>query len=84
MAEVNDTLKADAALQERLRVATDEYIETRDRIERLDQKGHPGGGPDRVKCLHAHTAHALITDKNPIGQMVLDKLRWEDPIDPCV
>ena len=84
MAEVNDALEADGALREQLRAATDEYIESRDRLEPLGQRGHPGGGPDRVKCLHAHAAHALITGNNPIGRMVLDKLQWEDPNDPCV
>lgn len=84
MAGVNETLEGDTTLRDQLGAATDEYIKRRDLIERLDQLGHPGGGPDRVKCLHAHTAHALVTGDNPIGLMVLNKLRWEDPIDPCV
>jgi hypothetical protein len=84
MAEVNEKLADEATLRKALETATAGYVARRDLIEPLDQSGHPGGGPDRVKCLHAHTAHALVAGDNPIGSLVLQKLEWEDPAEPCV
>ncbi|HEX2150008.1 MAG TPA: DUF501 domain-containing protein, partial [Actinomycetota bacterium] len=42
------------------------------------------GGPDRVKCLHAHTGHHLVEGDNPVGAEVLRELGWHDPTRPCV
>jgi len=51
------------------------------------RRGHPGGGGTvggRVKCLHAHTAHQLVTGDNPAGAAVVAHLEWVDPATPCV
>jgi uncharacterized protein len=63
--------------------ATERYIERRDGLEMLGDAAHPGGFP-RIKCLHAHVAHQLITGDNPVGKATLDELSWEDPSTPCV
>lgn len=81
---MNEQLDSGEALRKELERATESYIEQRDRLDRLGQSNHPGGGPDRVKCLHAHTAQQLVLGDNPIGRIVLSELGWQDPTDPCV
>lgn len=83
MASVNARLSTDSAMREALITSTNAYVAKRDEIESLGAVGHPGGGPDRVKCLHAHTAHTLITGDNPVGEATLEHLRWSEPQNPC-
>lgn len=84
MASFNERLARDPDLQESLRRCAEDYLARRDALGRLESRGHPGGGPTRVKCLHAHTAHHLITGDDPAGKQCLDELGWEDPATPCV
>lgn len=90
MAAVNDRLKTDEAMRASLEKSILAYLEARDRVHPLGKSGHPGGGAInregnmRVKCLHAHLAHHLITNDNPVGEAVLRELNWADPSTPCV
>ncbi len=84
MATLNERLTIDRTFHEALVESTGAYLESRDRLEPLQSGGHPGGGPDRIKCLHAHTAHHLITRDNPAGEEVLRTLAWVEPETPCV
>jgi uncharacterized protein len=84
MAGFNKRLREDHDLHQALELSIAAYIEARDRREPLGSATHPGGGPDRVKCLHAHTAHHLVTGANAAGAAVLEELAWTDPERPCV
>lgn len=84
MSTLNERLSADLAFHAALAKSTRAYLETRDRLEPLQSGGHPGGGPDRIKCLHAHAAHHLVTEDNPVGEHVLRTLAWVEPESPCV
>jgi uncharacterized protein len=84
MAALNRRLVEDPGFHEALRRSTDAYVAKRNALDVLGPTAHPGGGPDRVKCLHAHTAHQLVEDDNPVGAEVLKQLGWEDPTRPCV
>lgn len=94
MAAFNARLALEPALSEALAACTADYAARRDRIDPLEEpagslpRAHPGGGGargrgDRIKCLHAHTAHQLITGDNPAGAAVLEELAWVDPATPC-
>lgn len=83
MAKMNSSLASDTQLRLALQKSIDRYVAMRDEIEPLGAKGHPGGGPDRVKCLHAHVAHHLMTGDNPVGEAALAELAWQDPEAPC-
>lgn len=84
MAALTERLGSDEVLHKRLADAIDRYRARRDAHERLeDQGGPPGGGPDRVKCLHAHVAHALSDPPNPIGALTLAATGWPDCVEPC-
>lgn len=84
MASLNDRLATDEALRERLGDAVTAYATARDSHARLDPPpAPPGGGPERVKCLHAHTAHHLV-DRNPVGALVLSQAGFPDCRLPCV
>ncbi len=52
-------------------------IERRDFHESSPARRTPGGGPDRVKCLHAHVRHQFAGGENPIGA-----LAWPRPAGP--
>lgn len=84
MADLNRRLAEEPPLREAMRRSTEAYVAERDGLEQLGSATHPGGGPDRVKCLHAHTAHHLVRGDNPAGAEVLRELAWEDPEKPCV
>jgi hypothetical protein len=72
-------------VRERLVVAMERYKEGRDRMARIEESGAPpGGGPDKVKCLHAHTAHELAEPGNPVGALTLERTGWPDCRLPCV
>jgi uncharacterized protein len=84
MGTLNERLSSDHTLHSALMNSTRAYLERRNRLEPLNSSVHPGGGPDRVKCLHAHTAHQLVTGDNPVGQETLGALGWTDPEIPCI
>jgi hypothetical protein len=85
MRELGEELVHDRELRGRFVHALDAYRARRDRHERIeDAGGPPGGGPDRVKCLHAHVAHELAAPPNPIGARALARAGWPDCIAPCV
>jgi len=84
MAELNRRLQQDPDLHRALELSTAEYVRRRDELEPLGRRSHPGGGPDKVKCLHAHTAHHLVSGDNPVGEAVLAELAWVDPEQSCV
>ena len=80
-----------AELAEALQDSTAAYVARREGLEPGGgppvRQGHPGGGGTvggRVKCLHAHIAHHLVTGDNPAGAAVLTHLAWVDPGTPCV
>lgn len=84
MEQINGRLGSDEALKDRLRAATDAYKEARDSHEVLEPApAPPGGGPDRVKCLHSHTAHQLAAS-NPVGALVLSQTGFPDCRLACV
>lgn len=83
MAGLNERLAGDDALRAALGRSIERYVERRDVLEPLGRGGHPGGGPARVKCLHAHTAHHLVTGDNPVGEAVLAHVGWAEPEEPC-
>lgn len=85
MAKLTQRLEHDAALKERFRAAIAAYRARRDAHERIDDSGSPpGGGPDRVKCLHAHVAHELSAPPNPIGALALAQTGFPDCRVACV
>lgn len=84
MGTLNERLAGDEELRGSLAAAIQGYEKARDVLETAGLKGHPGGGPGRIKCLHAHTAHQLLTADNPVGKAVLEELNWSDPANPCL
>lgn len=84
MATMNERLAEDAELRGVLAAAIRDYEKARDALGGTGLKGHPGGGPGRIKCLHAHTAQHLLTAANPVGKAVLEELNWTDPAKPCI
>jgi hypothetical protein len=85
MAEMTDRLQRDRPLRERLAAAIDRYGARRDEhLVIKDSGGPPGGGPGRVKCLHAHLAHELADPPNPVGALTLAATGWPDCVSPCV
>lgn len=78
-------LTAEPGLRERLASALERYRARRDAHEVITESGGPpGGGPERVKCLHSHAAHELASPPNPIGSLALADVGWPDCIRPCV
>jgi uncharacterized protein len=72
-------------LRDRLAAAIDRYIAGRDEMAEIEDSGAPpGGGPDKVKCLHAHTAHELAEPGNPVGALMMERVGWPDCRVPCV
>jgi uncharacterized protein len=84
MARLTERLQQDQKLHSRLADAMARYQERRDGHEQIDDGGAPpGGGPDRVKCLHAHVAHQLADGPNPAGAWALSETGWPDCQIPC-
>jgi hypothetical protein len=80
-----DELASDGSMHDRFESSIDRYRARRDSHEVIsDSGGPPGGGPDRVKCLHAHVAHELADPPNPVGALTLAAARWPDCRVPCV
>lgn len=85
MSELTRALERDAALRGRLAKALARYRARRDSHAVIEESGGPaGGGPDRVKCLHAHVAHELAGGDNPAGAIALAATGWPDCVAPCV
>jgi uncharacterized protein len=85
MAEMTRRLESDVALKSRFKAAIERYRARRDGHARIHDAGAPpGGGPDRVKCLHAHLAHQLSDPPNPIGALALAAAGFPDCRVPCV
>ena len=84
MAQMTERLRDDG-LRARLEDAIERYVTRRDGHELLSDAGAPpGGGPDRVKCLHAHVAHELADGPNPVGAATMAEVGWPDCVAPCV
>ncbi len=84
MNEINERLAKDDDLRGRLGKALDAYKTRRDAHEPIEDSGAPpGGGPDRVKCAHAHVAHSLVEGNNPIGAAALAETGFPDCVVPC-
>lgn len=84
MSDFNERLSADEDAKQRLAGAIDRYRLHRDRHERIEESGSPpGGGPDRVKCVHAHVAHELAQTMNPVGRAALAETGYPDCVAPC-
>ena len=72
-------------LRARLEAAQRRYLARRDsRAEIVDAGSPPGGGPERIKCLHAHLAHELADPPNPVGAETLALCGYPDCRTPCV
>ena len=85
MALMTEQLSADVRLKKRFSAAIARYRTRRAELEPIEDAGAPpGGGPDRVKCLHAHLAQQLADPPNPIGAQTLAAAGWPDCIAPCV
>lgn len=84
MNELTGELHSGGALRARLFEAVGRYTARRDSHEKISVAAPPGGGPDRVKCLHAHLAHELADPPNPVGSRVLARAGWPDCVLPCV
>ena len=84
MSAVNDRLGSDRPLVRRLSAAIDRYRERRDGHEVIEDQGVvPGGGPERIKCVHAHLGHELSDPPNPIGALALSEAGWPDCREAC-
>jgi len=84
MAGIGDRLDKDGEFKRRLTDAVESYRARRDAIEVIPEAAPVGGGADRVKCLHAHTAHELADPPNPVGSLVLAEVGWPDCRVGCV
>jgi uncharacterized protein len=84
-ARISEGLAERPALRERLAAAMRRYIDGRDKMAKIEDSGAPpGGGPDKIKCLHAHTAHELAEPGNPVGSIALERTGWPDCRVLCV
>lgn len=84
MTRLNERLAAEDALRKRVGEALGRYNARRDEREPIEATAQPGGGPERVKCLHAHLAHELADPPNPIGSLTLASVGSPDCRVPCV
>jgi len=84
MNPVNERLSRDGDARRRLDDALVRYRERRDSHEVIDDSGAPpGGGPDHIKCAHAHVAHELTGGSNPVGREALAATGYPDCVLPC-
>lgn len=85
MAELSRRSGEDPQLRARMGRALARYRARRDAHEVIAEAGAPpGGGPERIKCLHAHVAHELADPPNPIGALTLAAGGWPDCRSACV
>ena len=84
MNSVNDRLTSEADVRQRFADALQGYRDRRDTHDVVEDSGAPpGGGPDRVKCVHAHVAHELVMGGNPVGSAALADVGFPDCVAPC-
>jgi uncharacterized protein len=83
MNELTQRLSEDESFRDRQQVAVDRYVRRRDELAPTGG-AQPGGGSDRVKCLHAHLAHELADAPNPVGAATLALTGWPDCRVECV
>jgi hypothetical protein len=85
MTELNERTTADELLHARTEAAVARLIARRDQHAVIADAGAPpGGGADRIKCLHAHAAHELADPPNPVGAVTLAETGWPDCRTGCV
>lgn len=85
MSLLNDRLGEDEQLRGRYEESITKLRERRDAHELIEDSGSPpGGGSDRVKCLHAHMATHLGQGGHPIGALTLAETGWPDCRTACV
>ncbi|HYN36019.1 MAG TPA: DUF501 domain-containing protein [Actinomycetota bacterium] len=85
MNELNQLLASRDDMHKRVGEAVDRLKERRDSYAVIEDTGSPpGGGPDRIKCLHAHLAHELSDPPNPVGALTLAETGWPDCRITCV
>ena len=84
MEVVNGRLAQDDGMRSRLTDAITRLRKRRDEHSVIvDSGAPPGGGPDKVKCLHAHVAQELAQRVNPVGAVSLAETGWPDCLEPC-
>nr|WP_240759897.1 DUF501 domain-containing protein [Phytoactinopolyspora endophytica] len=78
MNEMSARLTEDDALAAGYRLAHEDYLGRRERIEHVEEiEGVSAGGmPERVKCLHVLVAHSLAVGRgvNPLGDETLGRM----------
>ena len=84
MRELTERLAADSSLHARVEAGLARYVARRDALEVLPPSSPAGGGPDRIKCLHAHLAHELTDPPNAAGGITLAATGWPDCVAPCI
>ena len=84
MKTLNALLERDPSVRARLEEALARYSRARDAHEVVSGLPTPGGGAERVKCLHAHVAHELADPPNPAGASTLARTGYPDCVAPCV
>lgn len=81
---LNQKLAEDQELRHRLEDTIARIKERRDSYEAIEDQGSPpGGGPDHIKCLHAHVAQELGLPPDPVGALALAGTGWPDCVEPC-
>lgn len=84
MARLNECTRSDPVVRARMSRAQGRYRARRDAHEVIPEVGTPGGGPDAIKCLHAHVAQELADPPNPVGAQALAECGFPDCRVPCV
>ena len=85
MNELNQEVAKRDGMHKRVGEAVDRLKHRRDSHAVIENPGSPpGGGPDRIKCLHAHLAHELSDPPNPVGAVTLAEAGWPDCRVACV
>ncbi len=85
MASLNEMLASAPELRERLAQSIEALRARRDSHAVIEESGAPpGGGPDKVKCLHAHVAQELASPGDPAGAFALAATGWPDCREACV
>lgn len=84
MRELNGRISSDEEFAGAVVEAQRDYVRRRDALHALEGAGGVGGGPlNRVKCLHAHYAHHLVTGANPVGAEVAARIGDVHRPPPC-
>ena len=84
MTDISERLAHEPSLRDRFTRSLARYRARRDARQVIEDAGSPpGGGPERVKCVHAHLAHHLADPANVVGAMALADAGWPDCREPC-